>query len=422
MKHTRLMRELCFTGRIAEAVQLLCSCNSKSSTAVDPQTYAFLLQETINRRESKLGRRIHAHMITNGFVPDQYLATKLVILYAKDGDLGSAHQLFDRMSQPSLVSWNALISGYVHKGLEQQGLDLYYSMRAAGLCPDHFTFASVFRACARLAKLDHGRRAHGVMLKTPRSRDNVVVNSALVDMYLKCTSTCDGRLVFEQAAERNVVTWTALISGYGQHGKVLEVLDLFHQMIEEGYRPNSVTFLAVLSACSHGGFVDAGWQYFYSMSKQYRITPKGEHYAAVVDMLGRAGRLEEAYEFIRKSPCEEHSVVWGALLGACRIHGNGKLGKLVANKFFEMQPANIGKHIVLSNTYAALDMWEKVVDLRQSIGQLGIKKEPASSSIEVWGELKTFLVGDKSHDESEMIYETIDALNCTLTEADQIMK
>ncbi|KAJ0980091.1 hypothetical protein J5N97_008346 [Dioscorea zingiberensis] len=209
-------------------------------------------------------------------------------------------------------------------------------MRSVGLVPDQFTFASAFRACAKLALLEHGKRVHGVMVKMHMNfKANVFVSSALVDMYFKCSSIDDGHRAFEVSLQRNVVTWTALISGYGQHGRVAEVLELFHQMIKEGFRPNSVTFLAILSACSHGGLIDAGWSYFSSMETENGIRPKSEHYAAMVDMLGRAGRLNEAYEFVKMSPCDEHSEIWGALLGACRIHGNVELIRLAANKFWK---------------------------------------------------------------------------------------
>lgn len=406
------LKGLCFAGRLLEAVHLLC----RQGSCADPQTYALLLQETINRKETKLGRRIHAQMITTGFVPHEYLRTKLVIFYAKNGYMETAHQIFDRIPHRDLVSWNAMISGYVQNGLEQEGLNLYYSMRSAGLEPDQFTFASVFRACARLALLEHGKRAHGVMIKT-LMKANVVVNSALVDMYFKCSSLSDGYMVFKSSSERNVATWTALISGYGQHGRVVEVLELFHQMIEDGFLPNHVTFLVVLSACSHGGLVDEGRKYFSSMRRDYGIRPRREHYAAVVNMLGRAGRLDEAYDFVRKSPCEEHSVIWGALLGASRIHGDVELGKLAAKRFFKMQPENAGKYVVLSNTFAANEMWENVAGVRGLIRSLGIKKEPAWSFIEIQGEVHTFLVGDKSHEQSEMIYEMINSLCCALAEA-----
>ncbi|XP_038978773.1 pentatricopeptide repeat-containing protein At4g16470 [Phoenix dactylifera] len=408
----KTLKGLCFSGRLLEAVDLLC----RKGSSADPQTYALLLQEAINRKEAKVGRRIHAQMITTGFVPLEYLRTKLVIFYAKNGYLETAHQIFDRIPHRDLVSWNAMISGYVQNGLEQEGLNLYYSMRSAGLEPDQFTFASVFRACARLALLEHGKRAHCAMIKT-QMKANVVVNSALVDMYFKCSSLSDGFMVFKSSSERNVVTWTALISGYGQHGQVVDVLELFRQMIEDGFRPNHVTFLAVLSACGHGGLVNEGWKYLSSMRTDFGIRPRGEHYAAIVDMLGRAGRLDEAYEFVRKLSGEEHSVIWGALLGASRIHGDVELGKLAAKRFFKMQPENAGKYIVLSNTFAVYEMWENVAGVRGMIRSLGIKKEPAWSLIEIQGEVHTFLVGDKSHEQSEMIYEMINSLCCALAEA-----
>jgi pentatricopeptide repeat protein len=202
-----------------------------------------------------------------------------------------------------------MIAGYVQKGLEEVGLNLYYKMRQTDFIPDQHTFASVFRVCATLARLEHGKQAHGAMIKC-KIRENVVVNSALMDMYFKCSSLSDGHQVFDRSLNRSVIMWIALISGYGQHGKVVEVLESFHRMKTEGFKPNHVTFLAVLSACSHEGLVDEGWAYFSSMIKDYGIQPRGKHYAAMVDLFGRAGRLQEAYEFVLNSPCKEHSVIW----------------------------------------------------------------------------------------------------------------
>nr|XP_027065024.1 pentatricopeptide repeat-containing protein At4g16470-like isoform X2 [Coffea arabica] len=208
------------------------------------------------------------------------------------------------------------MEGYVQIGLEEVGLSMFHKMRKNGLIPDHYSFASVFRACASLAILEQGRQAHALWIKCQIS-GNLVVNSALMDMYFKCSSLSEGHIVFEKFLDRHIVTWSALISGYGQHGRVVEVIESFHRMLDEGFRPNHVTFLAVLSACSHGGLVNKGWEYFTSMTRDYGIQPKGKHYAAMVDLLGRAGRLADAYEFVVNSPCKEHPVVWGALLGAC---------------------------------------------------------------------------------------------------------
>ncbi|XP_062088145.1 pentatricopeptide repeat-containing protein At4g16470 isoform X2 [Humulus lupulus] len=307
----KTLKGLCFSGSLNEAVSLLCH----SGLQVNPKTYALLLQECIYMKEYNSGRRIHAQMTVLGFVPNEYLKTKLLILYAKSGELGTAHLLLDKLLEKNLVSWNAIIAGYFQKGQTDMGLSLYYKMRQSGFIPDQYTFASVFRAFATLASLEHGKQAHGLLIKC-NIKDNVVVSSALLDMYVKGSSLSDAHLVFDTSVNKNVITWTALIFGYGLHGRVREVLELFHRMKAEAVRPNYVTFLSVLSACSHGGLIDEGWEYFSSM-KDYGIQPREQHYSAMVDLLGRAGRLKEAYEFILSSPCKEHSVAWGALLGAC---------------------------------------------------------------------------------------------------------
>ena len=383
---------------------------------MNPSTYALLLQECIYMKEYKSGRRIQAQMIVSGFVPNDYLKTKLLILYAKSGDLGTSHILFDNLLEKSLVSWNALIAGYIEKGLTEVGLNLYYNMRESGLIPDQYTFASVFKAYARLAMLEHGKQAHGLMIKC-HIKGNVVVNSALLDMYVKGSSLSDAELVFDTSVDRNVITWSALICGYGLHGRVVEVLDLFCRMKVEGLRPNYVTFLSVLSACSHGGLVDEGWEYFSSMRRDYGIQPRKQHYAAMVDLLGRAGRLKEAYEFILSSTCKEHSVIWGALLGACRIHGDMDLLKIAEKKYFELEPENAGKYVVLANAYATFGLWDDVAKVRAAMRESRMIKEPGYSKIEVRKEIYFFYKGDKSHLQSEEIYEMIKAITCILKDA-----
>ncbi|KAE8689664.1 Pentatricopeptide repeat-containing protein [Hibiscus syriacus] len=210
---------LCFSGRLREALGLLWRTRLKA----DDATYALLLQECIFRKEYRSGRRIHAQMIVIGYVPNEYLRIKLLILYAKLGDLRTAHVLFDNLLERTLISWNAMIAGFVQKGCGESGLDLYYDMRTNGLTPDQYTFASVFRDCASLASLDHGKQAHGILIKS-RIRENVVVSSALMDTYFKCSSLIDAYRVFNEVDNKNAVTWTSLICGYGQHGRVNKVL------------------------------------------------------------------------------------------------------------------------------------------------------------------------------------------------------
>ncbi|KAK6149656.1 hypothetical protein DH2020_017181 [Rehmannia glutinosa] len=411
----RTLKDLCFTGRVKEAVGILCC----TGVQVHSDTYSLILQECVFRKQYKKGRRIHWQMVVVGFIPDEYLKIKLLILYAKAGDLDTAHILFDTLLMKNLISWNALIAGYVQKGLEELGLSFYHRMREYGLMPDQYTFASVFRACSSLAILEQGKQAHGILIKS-QINGNVVVNSALMDMYFKCSSPYDGFRVFDKALDRNVITWTCLISGYGLHGRASKVLDSFHQMINEGFKPNQITFLAVLSACSHGGLVDEGREYFSSMMRDYGVEPKGKHYAVMVDLLGRAGKLEEAYEFVQMSPCKEHPAVWGALLGACRIHGNLDMVKLAAKNVFELEPENAGKYIVLSNAYATFGLWKNVAEIRSVMKGSGVKKEPGYSMIEVQMEVHFFFMGHNTHKQTEQIHEWIRDLTFILKDADDL--
>ncbi|KAF8687807.1 hypothetical protein HU200_042745 [Digitaria exilis] len=375
------------------------------------RTYALLLQECVNRRDARLGKRIHARMIATGFRCGEYITTKLLIFYVKIGDLVCARKLFDGMPHRSIVAWNAMISGCARGGgaeAQELAVELFDAMRASGTAPDQFTFASVLCACARLAALWHGRRVHAVAAKSDVvAGGNVFVNSALVDMYLKCSCADDARRAFAAAPERNVTMWTAAISGHGQQGRAAEALELFDRMADDGFGPNDVTFLAVLSACAHAGLVDEGLRRFASMSSEHGVTPRAPHYAAVVDMLARVGRLRDAYELVKNLPdCQEHSVVWGALLGACRKHGGDvALVELAARRFFRLQPENAGKYVVLANTYAAREMWDSVASAHEAMRALGVKKERAWSAIEVQGKKHTFLAGDTYHDDYSAIYE-----------------
>ncbi|CAN6163406.1 unnamed protein product [Urochloa humidicola] len=412
----RMLRSLCIGGDLSKAVRLLC----QSPVCPGARTYALLLQECVNRRNARLGKRIHARMLATGFRCGEYITIKLLIFYAKIGDLNCARKLFDGMPQRSVVVWNSMISGCARGGAEAQerAVELFVAMRAEGLAPDQFTFASALCACARLAALEHGRRVHAVAAKSAGVAGNVFAASALVDMYLKCGCPEDARRAFAAAPERNVTMWTAVISGHGQLGRAAEALALFDRMAADGFRPNDVTFLAVLSACAHAGLVDEGLRLFASMSSEYGITPRGPHYAAVVDMLARVGRLRDAYELVKNLPdCQEHSVVWGALLGACRKHGaDVALVEVAARRFFRLQPGNAGKYVVLANTYAAREMWDSVAGAHEAMKALGVKKDRAWSAVEVQGKMHTFLAGDSYHEEYSAIYEVCTALASAVTE------
>lgn len=409
------LKDLCLSGRVTEAVGILC----RTKAQVEPETYSLLLQDCIFRKEYQRGRRIHWQMVIVGFVPNEYLHVKLLILYAKAGDLDTAQIIFDKLHLKSLVSWNAMITGYVQKGLEELGLRIYHEMRKCGLRPDQYTFTSVFKACASLAILEQGKQIHALWIKSQKSR-NLVVNNALMDMYFKCSSLSDGHLVFDKFLDRTVITWSTLISGYGQHGRVIEVRESFHRMINEGFRPNNVTFLAVLSACSHAGLVTEGWEYFTSMMRDYGVRPGGEHYAAMVDVLGRAGRLKDAYNLVISSPWKEHPVLWGALLGACKMHGNVDMVKLAAENYFQLEPENAGKYVVLSNAYASFGLWDTVAKIRNLMKRSGMRKDPSYSMIEVQKEVHLFYMEHNTHQQIEQIHKLIKDLSYILKDSGHV--
>eukprot|EP01018_Ginkgo_biloba_P018660 Gb_14850 [translate_table: standard] len=322
--------------------------------------------------------------------------TTMIAGYVHNGFVNEALKLFQKMPERDVVSWNAMISGYVQTGHFEESLELFLQMQLTDVKPNSDTFASVLSACANLAVLKHGKEIHGHINRNGFQSD-MFVGNALVDMYAKCGSIEDACHVFEKMPRRNVVSWTAMIAGCAMHGRGKEALQLFEQMQHSGAKPNHVTFIGVLSACCHAGLVDAGWQYFDSMSQYYHITPAMEHYCCMVDLLGRAGLLEEAQDFIMKMPIKPDAVVWRSLLGACRIHANVELGERVAEHLFELDPKYVAPYVLLSNIYAAAGKWDDIQKVRKMMKDRGVKWKPGCSWIEINKQVHTFLVGDRSH-------------------------
>ncbi|XWS18117.1 hypothetical protein CRYUN_Cryun32bG0014300 [Craigia yunnanensis] len=421
----------------------------KNGLTPDEYTFASVFRASDSLATLENGKRAHGILIKSIIRENVVVSSALMDMYFKCSSITDGHQVFDKVVNRNVVTWTSLISGYGPHGRVIEN----------GLTPDKYTFASVFRASDSLATLEHGKQAHGILIKS-NIRENVVVSSALMDRYFKCSSITDGRQnsltpdeytfasvfrasdslatlehgnsitdgrqVFDKVVNRNVVTWTSLISGYGPHGRVIEnsltpdeytfasvfrasdsLATLEHgnsitdgrQVFDKVVNRNVVTWTSLISGYgphgrviesasdslatlehgkrahgiliksnirenvvvssalmdSHGGLVDGGWHYFLSMTRDYRIQPRGQHYAAMVDLFGRSGKLHEAYKFVLNSPCKDHLAIWGALLGAFRIDGDMDLIKLVADKDFELDPENAGTFVVLSNAYATFD-------------------------------------------------------------------
>lgn len=320
------------------------------------------------------GKEIHAYALRLGLAPDSLIGGALVSMYAKCKSLISARSIFDGTLHKDQVLWSSMISAYVSNNLSEEAFLVFNRMLIAGGEVDRFTCSSVLGLCANLSKQSLGRQLHARVIRAGITHC-LSVSSALVTMYSKCGSIDDSRKVFDEIESPDLITWTAMMDGYAQHGRGLEALEIFSMMKEHGVKPDSVAMVGVLSACSHNGLVDEGFLHFKSMSRDYGIEPELCHYACIVDLLGRSGRLKEAVDFIHKMPVKPDSLVWSTLLGACRVHGDVELGKVAAQKVLELEPTDSGAYISLSNMSADVGNWEEVVRLRSSMEGVGLKKE-----------------------------------------------
>ncbi|KAL5714617.1 hypothetical protein ACHQM5_016551 [Ranunculus cassubicifolius] len=312
-----------------------------------------------------------------------FVWSSMIAGYCKRGEVKEARVIFDRMPVRNLVNWNALIAGYAQNGFCKEALEAFRKMQSEGFEPDEVTVASMLSACAQLGLLDVGRDIHELINRNGIRLNQFVLNG-LVDMYAKCGDIENARRIFNEMPQRNTVCWNAMISGLAVHGRSDEALDLFRQMKKSNEKPNEVTLLSVLSACVHGGYVNEGLNIF-SMMEVYGLSVGIQHYGCVVDLLGRAGRLQEAYDLIKAMPMRPNDVIWGSLLGACRIHSEKELVKQV-EKEVSVIDAQIGvgddaHYVLMSNIYAASDRWEKAEKMRMMMVKNRIRKEPGCSSI-----------------------------------------
>uniref|UniRef100_A0A803LMP5 DYW domain-containing protein n=2 Tax=Chenopodium quinoa TaxID=63459 RepID=A0A803LMP5_CHEQI len=354
------------------------------------------------------GKEIHGYAIRNGIDVDLYVGSGLIDMYSKCNQIENAYRVFMLLPSRDSISWNSIIAGCVQNGQFDEGLKLFRKMVMAKVKPGSVSFSSIIPACAHLTTLRLGKQLHGYIMRCG-FEENVLIASSLVDMYAKCGYIKLARCIFNNMKLHDTVSWTAMIMGYALHGHAHDAISLFKQMENEGVKPNSVAFVALLTACSHAGLVDEAWNYFNSMIHDYKLSPQLEHYAAVADLLGRAGRLKEAYDFICKMSSPSSSI-WSTLLSACRVHKNVDMAEKVAREIFRVDPSNIGAHVLLSNTYSAAKRWKDAANVRITMRNKGLLKEAACSWIEVKNKLYAFVAGDKSHPCYEKIKEALEKL------------
>ncbi|KAM1282719.1 hypothetical protein FF1_025905 [Malus domestica] len=353
--------------------------------------------------------------VKSGIVSHPSVSTAFVTVYCRLNEIESARQLFDQSKEKTLASWNAMISGYTQNGLTETAISLFREM-ISEFSPNPVTVTSILSACAQLGAISLGKWVHG-LIKSKNLESNIYVLTSLVDMYAKCGSIVEARKLFDSMTEKNVVTWNAMISAYGLHGDGHEALKLFTEMLHSGISPSAVTFLSVLYACSHAGLVREGEEIFDHMVHNHGFEPLPEHYACMVDILGRAGKLEKALEFIKELPGEPGPPVWGALLGACMIHKNTELARVASERLFELDPDNTGYYVLLSNVYSADRNFPKAASVRQVVKNRNLAKTPGCTLVEIGETPHVFICGDRSHPQAKAIYRMLDKLMGKMAEA-----
>ncbi|XP_038895403.1 pentatricopeptide repeat-containing protein At5g66520-like [Benincasa hispida] len=434
-----------------ESIQLFKRMTAAEVEA-DGFTYSFLLSACVRSRLFREGEQIHGRVLVNGYWSNTYVRTNLINLYANGGgvgdfDLKRARYMFDEMPDANVVGWNSLLAGYVRRGdfdgarkvfdempernvqtwttmvagFAQNGqcklaLSLFNQMRRAGMELDQVALVAALSACAELGNLTLGKWIHRYVERTWRSRHLPVLvslNNSLMHMYASCGVMDLAYKVFKEMSRRNTVSWSSIITGFAKQGCGEEAIRVFQLMLCSGQnevRPDEITFVGVLTACSHAGLIDDGIRLFQSMHKIFEVIPQIEHYGCMVDLLSRAGLLNEALKLIESMPMKPNNVVWGALLNGCRIHKNDKIASHVAKQLaLEIDPCNqaAGYFMLLANVYAADKRWRDTAIVRQNMLDIGVKKPSGRSWIEINGVVCDFVAGDETHKDVSLIYEML---------------
>ncbi|KAJ6801318.1 pentatricopeptide repeat-containing protein, chloroplastic isoform X2 [Iris pallida] len=390
-----------------EAFRLFLLMLEEIPEAVGSRSLVFGVQACTGLGSVFLGSQLHSAGFKLGLCDNIFVSSALIDMYSNCGCIDEARWVFDEMPEKNVVAWNTIVAGYALHGYSEDALGLYYEMQKSGVRTDQFTYSTVIRICARLGSLEHAKQAHAGMVRNGYGAD-LVANTALIDLYRKWGRMEDARNVFDRMPRRNLRSWNALIGGYGAHGMGEEAVALFDRLTEKkGLVPNQVTFLAVLNACSSSGLSGKGLEIFKSMAEDPRTKPRAMHFASMVDLLGREGRLDEALDLIKNAPFPPTENMWAALLTACRVNENLELGKFAAEKLFWMEPEKLSNYIVLLNIYNGSGRVSDAANVLEVMKRRGLRLLPACSWIEVKKQPHEFAFGDTSHPKSSEIYKKL---------------
>ncbi|XP_057954503.1 pentatricopeptide repeat-containing protein At2g13600-like [Malania oleifera] len=375
----------------------------------DEFTYSIVLKEFASRLQVFEAMQVHALIIRGGYCFDRFTNNALINLYCKCGFIASAVMLLEEMPDRDVVSWTTIISGLLQRGYIKDALWLFHEMQFANVQPNSFTFGSFFSACAVTNLLQMGKQFHGLVLKFGLET-SVVVGSAVVDMYSKCGELNEALKEFQSMPERDIVSWNGIICGFAQNGDCEEALKLYAEMVRLGpsiIAPNDVTFVGILGACVHNGLVQEGCDYFKEMIHKHLIKPKTEHYTCMVDLLGRAGLVEEAEALVLSLSFKPDFVMWGALLGACKLHRNLEMARRTVKRLCADEPWNSSNYVLLSNSYTFIGEWSKAVEVREAMDSRGVQKTLGCSWVEIGSCMHSFLASHKLHPQIKEVDEVL---------------
>ncbi|KAF2566667.1 hypothetical protein F2Q68_00025864 [Brassica cretica] len=378
---------------------------AKKSMKTDEMMLGSILRACSALKSMPIVKEIHCHILRKGLL-DTVIQNELIDVYGKCGNMGYATRIFESIKGKDVVSWTSMVSSSAHNGNENEAVELFRRMVETGLAADSIALSSILSTVANLSALMKGREIHGYLLRKGFCLEGSIA-VAVVDMYACCGDLQSANAVFDRIERKGLLQYTSMINAYGMHGWGKASVELFNKMRQQNVSPDHVSFLALLYACSHAGLLDEGRRFLKIMEHEYKLEPWPEHYVCLVDILGRANCVLEAFEFVKMMKTEPTTEVWCALLAACRSHSEKEIGEIAAQRLIELEPKNPGNLVLVSNVFAEQGRWDDVANVREKMKANGLEKHPGCSWIEIGGKVHRFTARDKSHPETKVIYEKL---------------
>ncbi|KAH7426167.1 hypothetical protein KP509_11G087600 [Ceratopteris richardii] len=376
-------------------------------------TYVCALKACTGLASFDDGRRIHMLIIDNKMEKNSFVESSLIDMYSASGSLDDARKIFDGISSCDAITWSAIVTGYAQHGRGEEALLLFEQMQAEGVESDLFTLVNALKACTCLVALDVGELIHGLAVENGFETD-LCLCSMLIDFYSKCGSLDDAAATFNHLPKHNIVTWSAMIGAFSLHGNIQAALGYFESMKQHGVKPDDIVFVSLLSTCAQMGLLKEGKQLFEAMIKEFGLTPTGEHYNCMVDLLGRVGCFGEAELLMEFSPAESSFVGWLTLLSHCKAHSRVTMGRKCFDRVTALDSGHASAYVLMSEIYEAAGMHEEAEIIRKMRDTGQVWKKPGQASVEINKKSHAFIVGDKSHFQIVDILAKLDVLNCSI--------